>query len=185
MIRNIIRDKVNNEYFEWLYELACSGRFSKEISYRKILTLLHSTKFRYSIPKDANRAEDGVSLRYRFVKESNYDERMAHYINGPCSVLEMMLGLAVRCEEQIMDNPDIGDRTRQWFWGMINNLGLGGMYDDIFDKAATTEIVRKLLDREYEPNVKGGLFTIKYTNDDLRDVEIWNQLCWYLDKIIS
>ena len=43
----------------------------------------------------------------------------------PCSVLEMMIALSMRCEEQIMDDPDIGNRTGQWFWDMIDNLGLG------------------------------------------------------------
>ena len=39
----------------------------------------------------------------------------------------MMIALAIRCEEHIMDDPDAGDRTGQWFWSMLVSLGLGSM----------------------------------------------------------
>lgn len=51
---------------------------------------------------------------------------IASYLdNRPCSVLEMIIALAIRLEEHIMDDPDIGNRTGQWFWDMIVSLGLG------------------------------------------------------------
>ena len=39
-----------------------------------------------------------------------------------CSVLEMMVALAICCEETYMDNPNIGNRTGQWFWNMVKNI---------------------------------------------------------------
>lgn len=173
----MIKDNVNNLYFEWLYNSVCEKRFPKEVSYRKLLMYLHSIDFRYSITRDKNRAEDGVSLRYRFT----YDADL--YLDDPCSVLEMMIALAIRCEENIMDDPRFGNRTSQWFWGMIASLGLSNMTDDHFDKRFVSNVMERFLDREYEPNGKGGLFTIKNCDRDLRDIEIWIQLCWYLDSI--
>ena len=82
-----------------------------------------------------------------------------------------------------MDNTSYGDRTTQWFWGMINNLGLGDMVDSRFDKIHVNDIIQRFLDRNYEPNGKGGLFTIRVCDYDLREVEIWCQLLWYLDSI--
>ena len=82
-----------------------------------------------------------------------------------------------------MDNPAIGDRTAQWFWGMICSLGLNGMRDDRYDYDLVEEKITKFLYREYEPNGKGGLFTIRNCDRDLRNVEIWIQLLWYLDTI--
>ena len=38
-------DKIRNEYFEWMYDLVCGKRYSQEISYRKLLMLLHDTEF--------------------------------------------------------------------------------------------------------------------------------------------
>lgn len=173
------RDDIRNEYFYWLVGLVCNGRFSKENSFENLLAYLHETEFVYLIPKDVNRANDGINLRWRFECEEHHSSN--HH--GPCSVLEMMVALAVRCEEAIMDNPSYGDRTGQWFWGMIVNLGLGSMSDSNFDRRYVEETVNRFLNREYEPDGRGGLFRVKQCTQDLRDVEIWYQLCWYLDSI--
>lgn len=177
------RDTTINKYFEWLFGLVCGKRFSKHISYEKLLMRLHDTNFTYSIPMDENRAEDGVDLRYRFGDEEDCIEEVELYLTGPCSVLEMMIALAVRCEEHIMDDSDFGNRTSQWFWGMITNLGLGSMTDDRFDRDFVDETIDIFLNREYEPNGEGGLFTIKDCRYDLRTIDIWYQLNWYLNSI--
>lgn len=175
-------DTVNNEYFEWLCDIVCGHRYPSQISYRKLLMSLHNKEFRYTILRDENRAEDGIDLRHRFECDSDYDDATS-YLQGPCSVLEMMIGLAIHCEEDTMDDPSIGDRTAQWFWGMVVNLGLGSMNDNRFDRDTVEDILERFLDREYEPNGKGGLFTIRGCDRDLRTVEIWHQLCWYLGSI--
>lgn len=177
------KDELNNAYFEWMYQLVCDERDS-EMSYRKLLYLLHDTDFNYTIPMDGNRAEDGTDLRYRFGYENAYDGPIiaAYLDDRPCSVLEMMVALAIRCEEHIMCDPDIGDRTGQWFWNMIDNLGLGDMDDEGFDKSYAERVIQKFLNREYKRNGEGGLFTVKHYRKDLRSVEIWYQMCWYLDE---
>lgn len=178
-----MRDTLNNEYFDWLYDLVCGTRFSEHISYKKLFMYLHNTDFRYSILKDGSRAEDGLDLRYRFARDMEYDpELVEECIDQPCSVLEMIIALAVRCEETLMDDPEKGDRTGQWFWGMIANLGLRSMYDLYFDRQIVEDIINRFLDREYDPDGRGGLFTIRNCDCDLRDVEIWHQFCWYLDS---
>ena len=177
------RDEVMNDYFDWIYDLVGGNRYTGEFSYRKLLITLHSIEFRYLIPKDENRAIDGISLRYRFAYEYSAPAAAETYLDDPCSVLEMMVALAIKCEET-MDDPKMGDRTAQWFWGMIVNLGLGSMYDCLFDQRIVREVIDRFLDRKYEPNGKGGLFTVRHCDKDLRKVEIFTQLCWYLDTII-
>lgn len=179
----ISKDMINNAYFDWMYDLVCENRFADSISYRKLLMFLHSVEFVYSVRKDRNRADDGIDLRYRFPYEQFGVSEIERYIDGPCSVLEMILALAIRCEETIMDNPAYGNRTGQWFWGMISSLGLSSMEDSMFDKEQAGIIIDRFLKHKYEPNGKGGLFTIRGCNDDLRKVEIWYQMCWYLDSI--
>lgn len=174
-------DRINNEYFEYLYELIDAKRFSKRVSYRKLLMHLHDIEFTWFVPFDDNRADDGIQLRRRFALARN-DMTVVDYLSGPCSVLEMMVALAVRCET-FMDDTSYGDRTGQWFWGMIHNLGLSPMIDSKFDKDFTDDIIARLLNREYEPDGTGGLFTIRRCDRDLRTVEIWRQLSWYLDSI--
>lgn len=178
------KDELNNTYFEWMYQLVCNEQYSKRLSYRKLLYLLHDTEFTHTIPMDGNRAEDGIDLRYRFGYENTYEAPMiaAYLDDRPCSVLEMMIALAIRCEEHIMDDPDIGNRTGQWFWNMIVNLGLGSMNDTKFNKNHVIEIIQRFMDREYRRNGEGGLFTVKHCREDLRSVEIWYQMCWYLDE---
>lgn len=180
-----MRHLINNEYFEWLYNLVCERRYSSNISYGKLLAQLHRTEFRYVLPRDRNRLEDGISLRHRYAltkDEAAYDTIMSA-LCGPCSVLEMMVGLVSKCEE-VLDDPSVGDRTGQWFWSMIVNLGLGSMTDDRYNERLVDDAIARLLDREYEPDGRGGLFTIKDCDVDLRTVEIWHQLWWYIDTII-
>ena len=179
----MFRDQIINDYFEWLWNFTkCRGHSQN----RKIITLLHNIEFRYSIPMDANREEDGIDLRYRFITEvgipKNYQE-VYGYLDGPCSVLEMMIALAIRCEESIMDDPDIGDRTSEWFWLMMKNLGLDYMSDRKFDRDIAEEKISIFLDRKYKSNGEGGLFVVNGRRD-LRKVEIWYQMCWYLDTIM-
>lgn len=135
---------------------------------------------------DENRAIDGLDLRYRFCYEKSYEYSAleAELKDKPCSVLEMMVALAQRFEEQIMDNPDIGNRMPEWFSYMLENLGLDGMDDDHFNEQIVGQKVDRFLKREYLPNGQGGLFYIPDTSRDLRDVEIWYQACWFFDSII-
>ena len=181
------RDRIEQGYFNWLCNIVCGERYSTAISYRMLLERLHTTPFRYSIPRDRDRADAGTDLRWKYVQcemhHDRYDEAL-RYLDGPCSVFEMMVALAMHCDEHIMDDPLIGERTGQWFWGMIRNLGLGSMNDRSFDVEYVDERIDIFLDREYEPDGRGGLFYIRGCDRDLRDVEIFYQLCWYLNTII-
>lgn len=181
------RYEVIDAYFEWLFDLVCRDRFAPEISFRELLLHLHRTRFRYSIPRDQNRAKDGEGLRYRFaLKYAEYPDEVdeiLYILDQPCSVFEMMVALAVKAEEEIMDDPNVGDRTSQWFWTMLSNLGLSSMSDRYFDRAFVIDTIERFMDRDYEPDGKGGLFRIRDCDRDLRYVEIWHQLCWYLDSI--
>ena len=84
-----------------------------------------------------------------------------------------------------MDDPDIGNRTGQWFWNMIANLGLDSMNDKKFDKGHAEAIVHNFLNREYKRNGEGGLFMVHHDRIDMRPVEIWYQAMWYLDEVLK
>ena len=175
-------DEIINGYFEWLCGLICGYRYSKQISYDKLLMRLHRIEFTYVIPMDKDRAMDGINLRWRYAWEHGFN-RVPACLDGPCSVLEMMVSLSLYCEENIMDDPNIGNRTGQWFWEMIVNLGLGAMTDSRFNKKFVDETINKFLNRDYDPDGKGGLFTIRDCDRDVRDLDIQHQLCRYLNSI--
>lgn len=175
--------ELNEEYFNWMYQLVFANE--KRRSYRKLLKYLNSVEFTYILDFDSNRAEDGMDLRYRFGYEHDYNGPMiaAYLDDRPCSVLEMMVALANRCEEQIMDDPHAGCRRGQWFFSMLASLGLSGMNDENFVRSDAEKIVSRFLSRQYARNGEGGLFTVD-SRHDMRSVEIWYQLNWYLDSIL-
>lgn len=178
------QESLTNEYFHWLCDFIIGEPYSKASSYFKLLRYLFQVEFTYTIGMDANRAEDGTDLRYRFADEMDYAYPIvATYLDDhSCSVLEMMIALAIRCEEHIMDDPDIGDRTGQWFWNMIVSLGLGPMTDLKFDEDKADRIMEGFLNREYARNGKGGLFTVSNRRVDMRSIEIWYQMHLYLEE---
>lgn len=180
------RNKINDDYINWMYSIVADKKIQRRSSYLKLLKHLHTIDFSYSMTMDGNRAADGENLRYRFGDEAGLEPPIVTTFldDKPCSVLEMMVALAIRCEEHIMGDHDIGDRTGLWFWGMIENLGLFSMTDTAFNKRRVDEIIDIFLNREYEPDGKGGLFTVKNHREDLRDIEIWYQLMWYLNEIM-
>ena len=83
-----------------------------------------------------------------------------------------------------MDDPYLGDRTGQRFWRMLVSQGLGGMEDRKFDRYFVDETLERFLDRGYERNGEGGLFTVN-NGRDMRRTEIWYQMNYYLSEIIK
>lgn len=178
----MIDARINDEYFSWMYDKVCGDRFAECISYRRLLTYLHEVEFVWLLGMDRNRADDGLSLRRRFAVDVGYEDYIVEYIDGPCSVLEMMLALAFHIEE-LMDDFRIGDRTAQWFWGMVKSLGLNGMYDTAFDERLVEDVICTFLNRDYEADGHGGLFTVRDCYYDMRDIEINIQRNLYLNTL--
>lgn len=178
------KHEINERYFRWMTHLVCDNGYERRLSWRKLFRLLHETEFIYILDMDANRADDGVDLRYRFAYEFdlNRDDVGLYLDQRPCSILEMMVALAARCEEQIMDNPDDGNRTGKWFFEMIRSLGLIGMDDRYFDDDFILNILFRFMQREYEASGQGGLFTLRTPAWDMRKTEIWYQMMAYLEE---
>ena len=181
MIRVERKSNFKKRYFHWLCDF--TGDWA---SYKLLLRRLHDTPFLYILDRDENRAKDGMDLRYRFVCKNNIDKsEIERYFKDTehCSILEMMIALAIRCEEHIMANSDLGDRTGRWFWAMIANLGLGLQMDTNYCPRKIDDILQDFINREYAPNGEGGLFTVHNSRFDLRSVEIWYQAMWYLGEV--
>ncbi len=174
-------ENTEKRYFAWLCQF-CGINDVLNSAFQKLMTTLHDTDFTYRLDMDGNRFEDGVNLRYRFGNEMKIpDPVIAESLdNRACSVLEMLVALSIRMET-IMDDPSIGDRTQEWFWSMLDNLDLGDMTDDVFDKKCVDDILEKFLCRRYTRCGKGGLFYLPHPRRDLRSTDIWMQAMWYLD----
>lgn len=183
-----MRNDVQNEYLNWICDyIQAPGYITRGIAnkYSKLIQHLYHTEFYYTIPMDANRYEDGIALRYRFGREKGYDDPIiAHYLDmTSCSVLEMMVALAIRCEEHIIYDDEVEYQVGLLFWEMIKNLGILDMSNYIYDEVFVDDALTNFLERRYDSDGRGGLFWIEGCNKDLRSVEIWYQLNWYLNDI--
>ena len=166
-------------YYAWLLSKIDCQEYRVN-DYRYLIDTLSNIPFRYIIENDDNRLADGLYLR----KIYEYETGNKMYLNMICSVFEVIVALAIRCEE-IMADYRYGDRVPTWFWTMLNSLGLLGQNDDNFDQVFVDITITNFLDRAYAANGKGGLFTVSQPYYDMRDVEIWCQCQWFLDEVIN
>lgn len=175
--------EIATKYFEWLYSMVC-----KDDRYRSLCDILFDREFTYTISMDGNRYEDGIDLRYRFGRDNDIPHPIIADVLDcrPCSIFEMMVALALRCEEEIMTNDEYGDRTYIWFGDMLKSLGLFDMINNRIDPDYVYDVLDNFLAHKYAPNGKGGLFTLnhsRFSTYDLRYVEIWYQAMWYLAEL--
>jgi hypothetical protein len=174
-----------NSYYNWISSLAISDELTRR-KYSMLLQNLYDTPFTYILDLDKNRAIDGVELRYRFGSLFSYNVSEINSMSSDrqCSVLEMMVALALRIEEQIMKNQIDENNTSTWFIEMLKNLKLLDMMNDQFDSSYFERCINTFMDRDYSPNGYGGLFTVESPRQDMRNTEIWYQCMWHLEELI-
>lgn len=179
----MIRD-IQREYYEWLCDLATGMRHIRQ-RYHVLLKLLHDTEFIWDFPLDENRAADGVDLRWEFAAEHDIPDDAIDATIGrePCSVLEMMVGLANRCENQIMENDAFGSRVSYWFEIMLRSSGLYLETNVGFRDKRYQNTITNLLTRNYDPDGRGGWFYVPGFDRDMRETEIWYQMHAYLETV--
>lgn len=177
-------ERVIELYFNWLLDLICDTQ-KQRISYSKLLIKLYNTEFEWINDRDANSADYGIDLRNRFCYEYCYN----HYICeetlvGPCNILELLVSLSLKCDDIMAENHEEG--LGKWFWMMIDNLQLNSETDKNIDFKYVEHRLEVFMKRKYNPDgTGGGLFCIKNTAEDLRKVDLWYQLCWFLDDILG
>ena len=170
-------------YFCWLTGLVGDGYI--EGNYQKLLWKLYSTPFYYELDYDRNRAADGVNLRKIYQREFRILLPEVNTLDQEyqCSVLEMMIALARKAEDDIMHDPSIGDRTGHWFWVMLENLGLD-IYDDVsYSEKSVERILYVFMHHQYAPNGgAGGMFSVRKSCRDMRKTDLWWQLNAYFEE---
>ena len=173
------------DYFHWLCELVHIDQ--EDASYWILAKDLYQKEFYSLVPHDENRGYDGIELREEYLRDIGYPKYLT--IDGECSVLEMLIGLARRMDFETSDPYDLDngiDRTAYWFWEMMDNLGLSDFTDDAYaemkDRAVVYVdwILENLLSRKYEPTGAGGLFPLSDCHENQCNVEIWYQMNAYL-----
>ena len=175
-------------YFAWLADQVKPYRPMQRKKYDKLLRFLFEKEFYWSIPMDENRYFDALELREDFldyfvdIRPVTIEESEEN-LGRSCNVLEMLIALSKRAVYDVVGDDSCGNEA-EWFWRMIWNLHLYSLDDQNFDREMAEKIVDIFLSRKYEPNGDGNIVRID-DGRDMRDIEIWCQLCWYANYILS
>jgi len=164
-------------YFDWL----CMT--TNNCNYIRLAQALHSMEFRAKLITDGNRAMDGISLRVEFMQR--YGELGSSTNRGRCTMLELLVAIAKKMSFQMYGNV-AEHRTAYYFWVLIKNLRLDKLTDDNWDRLNgdffVDDAVCRVINRQYDANGKGGLFPLRHSTEDQRNVEIWYQMHAWLNE---
>lgn len=158
-----------NGYFNWLMDIIGGPG-----EYEDFIKLLYNTEYYSNIPNDQNRAVDGLELRYYYEKETG----LLCEKTGPCSVLEMMIKLAMRTENGFLFDQKVGNRTNLWFWEMFSNAGFDKIAKNGQKKWANAHFLDKFLARE----TGTYFFKMAKSPENFGEMEVWEQLCRYISE---
>lgn len=170
------------EYYIWLLERVGvdPDRFN---NYREMFDHLNSVPFYWSVDNDVNRYRDAINLRYDFCDQMGCSsDTVDRYFPKDCSVLEVLAALAIRCENDVMHDSDLGDRTYIWFSLMLSNLGLNECDSMNYNEDNVDYILNQFLNREYDRLGNGSIFVTKNYENDMRKLELWYQMHVYLTE---
>jgi hypothetical protein len=182
----LTRDDYEDAYYSWLLRRASIPVKSKSDAgnkYSLLLSYLYSKMFSWSHPMDENLSVNGLNLRNKFVSENPKYKDFATVVPMSlthCTMLEIMVELAVACDNAITD-PGDATQANKWFWIMIKSMGLDGLTNEHFDVMVADSIVEICIKREFEPNGEGSFFCVNGpVDDDFRNLSIWAQFLAYI-----
>ena len=170
-------------YFQYLLSIIDSPLVD---NHRAVLDILYRTNFRWSVRNDDNRVYDAMDIRYNFGAECNVpDDYMQELMLIPCSVIEIVVGLAIRMDDIMRDPKE--SHVNRWFWEMIGNLGLLEFTDDeclkgVWSLEDVLKILGIFMDRTYDELGHGGLFPRKVCYKNQNDIELFAQMNGYLNE---
>ena len=162
-------DASRDDYFDWLCSKVVDGY--PDSSDEKLLRQLYSLPFVYVIANDSHRYDDGIGLRSLYRYETDNEVVW----EGPCSVLEVLVSMAKMVGEDVLGTYYNDKRTYEWFWMMVDNLGLRGV-----GEVEVEGIVGTWVNREFDYDGRGSPFPLRKPPEDQRTVEIWKQICNYI-----
>lgn len=165
-------------YFNWL----CSNIDVEGIYDEFVADILFRTPFECVLEYDEHRISDGLDLRDQYTEVSG-EILESTDISWPCSVLEIMVSLAMSmdyvCDDDVLD---CEDRIGYFYHEMLNNLGIGHEFPGSWEsrEKLIDKVIDKFLDRRYGKDGSGGLFPLKRPREDQREVELWYQMNAYM-----
>lgn len=178
------RPPLKEYYLRWLeHELTSEGTYPDRSYFELAYTMFEKEftwgpEFPWSINMDDNRLADGMELRAEFA-ELHGAKRSRMEALGPCSFLEVLIGLSRRLAFVA------GGTSSHWAWQLMTNLRLERMWDHLSRSKTRTvlHILDTVIQRDYAPNGDGGFFPLAWADRDQRQVELWYQLNAYVEEL--
>lgn len=137
---------------------------------------------------DDNLVENSMNLRGIFLENSCAGLKFYEIYGGfeyECTVLELIVYLSIKIEDEIMTNDMFGERYSVWFWQMLDSLGVKNMTNSAYDEDKVIQIMENFIEKRYKKNGKGGLFTTKNSKIDMKSMDIWSQCMSFLTKFVK
>lgn len=173
-------------YYRFLLEEIHADPDGEYYNYTELLNRLWETPFTCRNDRDVNRIADGKWLRYEYAYQTGLPYSIVEESSlsvKQCSILEMMVALAKKMEDSLLDNW-IEKRIHVWFWRMIGSLGLESYTDWHWRVDEVDYILDNFLNLRYSADGQGSLFTIYEIGYDARAHEIWEQMQrWVYENI--
>ena len=158
-----------SDYYIWLRELTGNRR-----DYEKLIKQLDEIRYKWIFALDENRAAGGVNLRREFAYATSTMEEDVRV--GPCTVLEMLIGVASHMQDQLCCD------IETWFWTLIENLTLDQFDDYHYDSRGVEFIVMTWLNHKYCENGVGSIFPLEHYSGDCRNIDIWSQMNAWINE---
>lgn len=162
-----------SDYIHWVSKDKLGLSDKETHKYQYLVSTLTNVEFIWRHPMDENRAIDGLDLRSDFEYETGEYLDNSSGLMPHCTFFEMLAALAIRCENQLMRNLSVGDRTSKWFFEFLDNLGL-------LDEKLTTDeiisIVEKFMDGKLD------MFPLQSKGIIQKNEQIWKQLSAYINE---
>lgn len=165
------------DYKLWLLEKV---GFHKP-NYKKLSTQLQDFPFESILRDDKNRIKDGMDLRKEFLAEKKLNPHSLDYYDK-CSVLELLVALAIRINDEYIGDPVNPEPPFVLFWEMLKNLNIDWCNDSKYNTPNVINILQKWTSRRFQYNGEESIFPLRNPKTDQRECSIWNQMQAYISE---
>lgn len=170
-------NSLSESYLRWL---ATQIRDEESpAQYWDLISIMYEKEFVSIVAHDENRLADGIDLRIEFANLTMRPGRADMLALGPCSFLEVLIGLSRHLSFQA------GGSAPGWAWQLIINLGLTKAVDPLSSRKLkkVDDILDTVIGRKYNPDGTGGFFPLAFPDDDQTRLELWYQMAAYLEEL--
>lgn len=170
-------DKLRGEYLLWLQN-QLKDEWAPTGSYWGLVNLMFDKEFTWFVDHDDNRVVDALDLRVEFAHETRWRRTQVNRL-GPCSFLEVVIGLSRRLAFIA------GGEPPGWAWQLLTNLELHKCLDPLSTRKINS--INRTMDvciqRRYSPDGQGGFFPLSWPDGDQTQIELWYQMNAYAEEM--